>query len=63
MRADVQSEVGALFPQVTTENLREVTDFAGFQREFRNLIRLRGSGRWTTSRPFETDVSLGETPG
>jgi enoyl-[acyl-carrier protein] reductase/trans-2-enoyl-CoA reductase (NAD+) len=38
MRADVQSEVMTLFPQVTTENLRQLTDFAGFQREFRNLF-------------------------
>src|SRR3990172_4018863 len=44
MRADVQSEVAALFPQVTTENLREVTDFAGFQREFRKLFGFEVEG-------------------
>jgi len=30
MRSDVQAEVAALWPEVTTENLRSMTDFAGF---------------------------------
>src|SRR6202521_2057412 len=34
MRSDVQAEVAALWPQVTTENLRALNGFAGFQREF-----------------------------
>ncbi|HVA18408.1 MAG TPA: bifunctional NADH-specific enoyl-ACP reductase/trans-2-enoyl-CoA reductase, partial [Candidatus Dormibacteraeota bacterium] len=38
MRADVQKEVTALWPDVTTENLRDLTDFAGFQHEFRALF-------------------------
>jgi enoyl-[acyl-carrier protein] reductase/trans-2-enoyl-CoA reductase (NAD+) len=38
MRQDVQAEIAALWPQVTTENLRQISDFAGFQREFRNLF-------------------------
>jgi enoyl-[acyl-carrier protein] reductase / trans-2-enoyl-CoA reductase (NAD+) len=38
MRPDVQSAALDLWPQVTTENLAELTDFAGYQREFRNLF-------------------------
>ena len=38
MRTDVQAEIARLWPQVTTENLRALTDFAGFQRQFRNLF-------------------------
>src|SRR5579859_149196 len=38
MRAGVQKEVAALWPNVTTENLRELSDFAGFQHEFRALF-------------------------
>ena len=62
MRADVQSEVSALFPQVTTENLREITDFAEFQREFRNLFGFEVEGV-DYEQAVETDLPLGETPG
>lgn len=61
MRADVQSEVAALFPQVTTENLRQITDFAGFQREFRNLFGFEVEGV-DYEQPIEIDLPLGETP-
>jgi len=61
MRADVQSEVAALFPQVTTENLRQITDFAGFQREFRNLFGFEVEGV-DYEQAVETDVSLSEAP-
>ena len=44
MRGDVQAEVAALWPQVTTENLREVSAFAGFQREFRGLFGFEVEG-------------------
>ena len=44
MRSDVQAEVAALWPQVTTENLRSITDFAGFQREFRQLFGFEVDG-------------------
>lgn len=37
----VQAPVGQAWPQVTTENLRETTDFAGYQSEF---LRLFGFG-------------------
>jgi enoyl-[acyl-carrier protein] reductase/trans-2-enoyl-CoA reductase (NAD+) len=61
MRADVQSEVIALFPQVTTENLREISDFAGFQREFRNLFGFEVRDV-DYEQAVETDASLGEAP-
>ena len=61
MRADVQSEVSALFPQVTTENLRQLTDFAGFQREFRNLFGFEIAGV-DYEQAFETDVPLADSP-
>jgi enoyl-[acyl-carrier protein] reductase / trans-2-enoyl-CoA reductase (NAD+) len=55
MRADVQAEVAALWPQVTTENLREISDFAGFQREFRGLFGFEVDGV-DYDQPTETDV-------
>jgi enoyl-[acyl-carrier protein] reductase / trans-2-enoyl-CoA reductase (NAD+) len=62
MRADVQSEVMALFPRMTTENLRQISDFAGFQREFRNLFGFEVAGV-DYEQPFETDVPLPDSPG
>lgn len=55
MRSDVQAEVAALWPQVTTENLREITDFAGFQREFRGLFGFDVEGV-DYEAPAETDL-------
>ena len=55
MRPDVQAEIAALFPQVTTENLRSLTDFAGFQREFRNLFGFEVEGV-DYEQPVETDL-------
>lgn len=57
MRADVQAEVSAIFPQVNTENLRQLTDFAGFQREFRNLFGFEVE-RVDYTLPVETDLAL-----
>jgi len=57
MRADVQAEVSALWPQITTENLRELSDFAGFQREFRNLFGFEVAGV-DYDLPVETNVAL-----
>lgn len=34
MRDDVQSEISALWDKVTEDNLRDITDFDGFQKEF-----------------------------
>jgi len=56
MRDDVQAEVAALWPQVTTENLREITDFTGFQRDFRNLFGFEIEGV-DYDQPVETDLN------
>ena len=55
MRADVQAEVAALWPKVTTENLRQVSDFGGFQREFRGLFGFEVEGV-DYDQPTETDL-------
>jgi enoyl-[acyl-carrier protein] reductase/trans-2-enoyl-CoA reductase (NAD+) len=55
MRPDVQAEVAALWPRVTTENLREVSEFAGFQREFRGLFGFEVDGV-DYEQPTETDL-------
>jgi enoyl-[acyl-carrier protein] reductase / trans-2-enoyl-CoA reductase (NAD+) len=55
MRSDVQAEVAALWPQVTTENLCEVSAFAEFQREFRGLFGFEVDGV-DYEQPTETDL-------
>jgi enoyl-[acyl-carrier protein] reductase/trans-2-enoyl-CoA reductase (NAD+) len=55
MRKDVQGEVAALWPQITTENLRELTDFAGFQHEFRELFGFEVDGV-DYEQPTETNL-------
>jgi len=57
MRTDVQAEIARLWPQVTTENLRSVTDFAGFQRQFRNLFGFEVEGV-DYERPVEINAEL-----
>jgi enoyl-[acyl-carrier protein] reductase / trans-2-enoyl-CoA reductase (NAD+) len=57
MRADVQAEVSALWPQVTTENLRSLSDFGAFQREFRGLFGFEVAGV-DYDQPVETDIEL-----
>lgn len=57
MRPDVQSVVTDLWPQVTTENLAQLTDFAGFKREFRNLFGFEVEGV-DYAQPTETGLSL-----
>ena len=56
MKADVQAEVSKLWPQVTTENLAELSDFAGFDRGFKNLFGFEVQGVDYT-KPVETDVT------
>jgi enoyl-[acyl-carrier protein] reductase / trans-2-enoyl-CoA reductase (NAD+) len=56
MRPEVQAEVAALWPQVTTDNLREITDFAGFQREFRGLFGFEVDSV-DYEQPVETDLA------
>ncbi|MBX2847786.1 MAG: trans-2-enoyl-CoA reductase family protein [Acidiferrobacterales bacterium] len=41
LRPELQAEVEAIWPQVTTENLHELSDFAAYQAEF---LRLFGFG-------------------
>ena len=55
MRADVQAEIAILWPQVTTENLLELSDFAGFDRGFKNLFGFEVEGV-DYANPVETDV-------
>lgn len=38
MRPEIQAEVAAIWPQVTTENLPELTDIAGYRTEFMKLF-------------------------
>ncbi|MCM2273626.1 MAG: trans-2-enoyl-CoA reductase family protein [Candidatus Didemnitutus sp.] len=38
MRPDVQAKVSAIWPQVTTENLAQLTDIAGYRTEFLKLF-------------------------
>jgi enoyl-[acyl-carrier protein] reductase/trans-2-enoyl-CoA reductase (NAD+) len=57
MRPDVQAEVAAVFPTVTTENLLTATDFAAFKRAFRNLFGFEVDGV-DYSQPVEIDVKL-----
>ena len=56
MRGDMQAEVLALWPEVTTENLRALSDFAGFQREFRGLFGFEVEGV-DYDQPTETDLT------
>jgi enoyl-[acyl-carrier protein] reductase/trans-2-enoyl-CoA reductase (NAD+) len=57
MRPDVQAEITRLWPQVTTENLRWLTDFASYQRQFRNLFGFEVEGV-DYERPAEIGVEL-----
>ena len=57
MRPDVQAEVAAVWPQVTTENLRSLTDFAGFQLEFCSLFGFEVEGV-DYDQPVETQRRL-----
>jgi enoyl-[acyl-carrier protein] reductase/trans-2-enoyl-CoA reductase (NAD+) len=57
MAPAVQSQVAALWPDVTSENLGTLTDYAGFKRDFRNLFGFEVDGV-DYAAPVETDVSL-----
>jgi len=52
MAPDVQAEVVALWPQVTNENLYEITDLAGYKADF---LRLFGFG--VDGVDYEADVA------
>ena len=53
MREDVQEAVAELWPQVTTENLRELTDFEGYRSDFLSLF-----GFGVESVDYEADVDV-----
>ena len=55
MRPDVQADVAALWPKITTETLGTLSDFAGFQREFRGLFGFEVEGV-DYEKPTETDL-------
>jgi enoyl-[acyl-carrier protein] reductase/trans-2-enoyl-CoA reductase (NAD+) len=55
MRPEVQKEVAGLWPQVTTENLHALTDFAGYKRGFRKLFGFEVDGV-DYDAPVETDL-------
>ena len=57
MQEDVQSEVADLWGRVTTENLSEISDFAGFRQEFSNLFGFQLDGI-DYEAPTETEVPL-----
>jgi enoyl-[acyl-carrier protein] reductase / trans-2-enoyl-CoA reductase (NAD+) len=55
MRADVQAEIMQKWPMVTTENLRQVTAFGDFQRDFRQLFGFEVEDV-DYEQPVETDI-------
>lgn len=57
MAPGVQARVSALWGQVTTESLFELTDYAGFKRDFRRLFGFDVEGV-DYAVPVETDVAI-----
>ena len=55
MQPDVQAEVAALWPQVTTENLPQLSDIAGYRTEF---LKLFGFGLPGVDYTAETDPNI-----
>lgn len=56
LRADVQNQIAALWPQVTTENLNDISDFRGFRAEF---LKLFGFGVSGVNYEAEVDAEVG----
>jgi enoyl-[acyl-carrier protein] reductase / trans-2-enoyl-CoA reductase (NAD+) len=56
MLPDVQADVTAIWSGVNSENLRELTDFAGFRHEFRGLFGFEIEGV-DYAEPVETELS------
>jgi len=56
MLPDVQTAVASIWSQVNSENLRELTDFGGFQHDFRSLFGFEVEGV-DYSEPTETELS------
>jgi enoyl-[acyl-carrier protein] reductase/trans-2-enoyl-CoA reductase (NAD+) len=57
MAPAVQKQVSELWNQITTENLFELTDYAGFKQEFRSLFGFEVPGV-DYAQPVETDLGL-----
>jgi enoyl-[acyl-carrier protein] reductase / trans-2-enoyl-CoA reductase (NAD+) len=57
MQPAIQQRVAALWDQVTTENLFQLTDYAGFKHEFRSLFGFEVPGV-DYAQPVETDVAI-----
>ena len=57
LRDDVQTAVAGLWEKVSTENLEELSDIAGFRREFNNLFGFDLEGV-DYAQPTETDLPL-----
>lgn len=56
MAPEIQRQVTAIWERVATENLFQLTDYAGFKREFRNLFGFEVPGV-DYAAPVETDVA------
>jgi len=56
LKPDVQARVAHVWTRVSSENLSEITDFAGFKRTFDNLFGFGVEGV-DYSQPTETDLS------
>lgn len=56
MEASIQAAVKKLWPQVTTENLDQITDFAGYQE---NFLKLFGFGMEGVNYDQEVELELG----
>ena len=57
MRDDVQQEVAALWPLATSENVEEISDLAGYRRDFSNLFGFDVEGV-DYEAPVETEIAL-----
>ena len=57
LRDDIQIAVEGLWNEVSTDNLEELSDIAGFRREFNNLFGFDVDGV-DYGQPTETDVAL-----
>ena len=57
LRDDVQTTVAGLWEKVSTENLEELSDIAGFRQEFNNLFGFDVPGV-DYGQPTETDIAL-----
>ena len=56
LQPEVQAGIARIWPNVSTENLYQLTDFAGFKRAFDNLFGFNVEGV-DYSRPCETDLA------